>query len=219
MGMLFRPLDAVLGSQSKVGLLRALLQSSAPVSAREAARLAGLAHSGALRALDDLVELGVVNRTETPGQHLYTINSESELVEQGLGPLFTAERGRVAEVFRWIPERLKSYLSDGVVRSAVIFGSAARGEDRPDSDFDLLVVAWRQEDVEPVHQHLVDASGELFQRFGLLLSPVVIAVEQLVRQHHGGDPFVEAVLQEGRHVAGVRLERLLELQTVREGQG
>jgi predicted nucleotidyltransferase len=215
--MLLRPLDAILGSQSKVALLRALLQTGTPVSAREAARLAGIAHSGALRALDDLVELGVVDRTETPGQHLYTINFQSDLVKNGLGPLFAAEHGRVAEVFRWIQDELKSYLSSNTVRSAVVFGSAARGEDRPDSDFDLLVVVRRQEDVEPVHQHLVDASTELFRRFGLSLSPVVIAVEQLVHQHHDGDPLVQAVLRHGRQVAGLRLERVLELQTARGG--
>jgi predicted transcriptional regulator len=69
-GMFLRPLDGILGSQSKVALLRVLLDSQAPLSGREAARLGGLAHSGALRALRELVELGVVRRTETPGQQL-----------------------------------------------------------------------------------------------------------------------------------------------------
>lgn len=209
MGILFRPLDTILASRSRVAVLRALLESGAGVSAREAARLAGIAHSGALQALDDLVVLGIVERLETRGQHYYTLNLRHRLVEQGLVPLFAAERVRAGEVFDWIAETLEPYLESETVLSAVIFGSAARGEDGPGSDFDVLVAVRGTVDVEPVHDHLASASTELFQYFGLSLSPVVVDAEQLARQFRGGGTFVRAVLREGRHVAGTPLHALL----------
>ena len=93
--MQLHPLEGAVESRSKISLLRALLRGSAPVSAREAARLAGITHAGALRALDHLAALGLVDRTETPGQHLDVINREDELVTRGLAPLFEAEQERV----------------------------------------------------------------------------------------------------------------------------
>ncbi len=217
--MLLRPLNAVLGSQSKVALLRVLLRTGFPVSAREAARLAGLAHSGALRALDDLVQMGIVGRTEMPGQHLYEINTENLLVEHGLVALFEVERGRVAEVFRWINGLLQPFLADNRIRSVVVYGSAARGDDTPTSDLDVLVVTRTEQDVAVVHQHLVNASSELFHRFGLTLSPVVMSLDQLVRQADAGDNFVEEVVREGRQVAGVSVEHLLKLQHAKGAPG
>jgi predicted nucleotidyltransferase len=209
LGKLLQPLDRLLGSQSKVALLRVLLRVGGSVSAREAARLAGIAHSGARRALEDLTRMGVLDRVETPAQHLYAVNSSSELLQTGLAPLFEAERQRVDEVFRWIRGALGAYLADGRVVSVVIYGSAARGDDEPDSDLDLLVVTGEEDDVHSVHRCLTDAAPDLFRRYGLDLSPVVLSAGQLARQSTAGDTFGRQAAREGRLVAGSPLETLL----------
>jgi predicted nucleotidyltransferase len=209
MGMLLRPLDRIFGSQSKVALLRVLSRTTGPVSAREAARLAGIAHSGARRALEELTQMGVVDRAETAIQHLYTISAAHELVVQGVAPLFNLEQERVAAVFGYVRELLWRELAAKTVRNVTIFGSAARGEDTPGSDLDLLVVTAAADQVAAVHERLVDASMEVFRRFGLSLSPVVLAFDQLVRQAEDGDPFVGDVIRDGRHVAGEAVEGLL----------
>jgi hypothetical protein len=90
MGMLLRPLDAILSSQSKVRLLP--LEDG--VSAREAARLARVPLPPALRALADLSELGVLHRAELRSQHLYTVAHDNPLVRDALVPLFEVERLR-----------------------------------------------------------------------------------------------------------------------------
>jgi predicted nucleotidyltransferase len=209
MGMLLRPLDRILGSQSKVALLRVLSRTTGPVSAREAARLAGIAHSGARRALEELTQMGVVERAETAIQHLYTISASHELAVRGLAPLFSLEQERVAAVFEYVRELLRTELDAEGVRNVTLFGSAARGEDTPASDLDLLVVTAAADQESAVHERLVDAAPEVFRRFGLGLSPVVLARDQLVRQAEAGDPFVGDVIRDGRHVAGEAIEGLL----------
>src|SRR5690606_708609 len=129
--MLFDPLDNVLGTRSKVRLLRALVPLDRPVSGREAARLAGVSRQ-AIRTLDELAAVGVVNRQEAAGQHLYTFNRSNRLAPSVVA-LFDAERKRTAELF----ERLAGIVGEaGSVASAVVFGSAARGEAGPESDLD-----------------------------------------------------------------------------------
>jgi predicted nucleotidyltransferase len=209
MGMLLRPLDAILSSQSKVRLLRALLPIGDGVSARHAARLAGVPFPPALRALADLSALGVLHREELSSQHLYTVDHDNPLVRDGLMPLFEAERRRVSAVFAWLRETLQEELADGTVRSVVLYGSAARGDDRPGSDFDLLAVVATDEAVHPVHSRLANLAPELERLFALDLSPMVLSLARLREQLAGGDPVMAAAIREGRDLAGEPLYALL----------
>jgi predicted nucleotidyltransferase len=201
--MLFHPLDDLLGTRSKVRLLRALAPLDRPISGREAARLAGVSRQ-ALRTLDELTNAGIVHRRETAGQHLYTFNRESRLAPAVLD-LFDAERERTSALF----ERLSSIAtSAGPIVSALVFGSAARGEATPHSDLDLLVLTSRT-GVQAIHSALVEASAALEEQFGMRLSPVVLTVEQARHQQVASDPFIREVMRDGRRVYGRSVEEVL----------
>ena len=202
--MLFEPLDHILGTRSKVRLLRVLVPLDRPVSGREAARLAGLSHQ-AIAVLDDLAAAGIVERQEASGQHLYTFarsNSLAPVIER----LFSEERMRAAELFR----RLAWFLgSTESVLGAVIFGSAARGEAVPGSDLDLLVVVPDATSKRWAADRLVDLSPDVRRMFGAELSPVVLTLAELHRQHAEGDPFIEEVLRDERTVIGLPIRELV----------
>lgn len=202
--MLFDILDEIVGRRSKVRLLRALSSIDRAVSGREAARLAGLSHR-AMVSLDDLVALGIVNRGETAGQHLYTFNREHVLA----GPIlavFEAERRRVDSAFAHLVRVAES----AEVEYAGIFGSSARNEAEPQSDLDLLVLVLSQPAGERVHNAFVEAGAELQSHFGLRLSPVVLTLDRARRQVEEGDPFMAAVRKEVRRVYGPDLEDLID---------
>jgi predicted nucleotidyltransferase len=214
MGMLLQPLNAALSSQSKIRLLRVLLPLEDGVSAREAARLAGIPSAPALRALGDLVALGLLLRTELPTQHLYRVNRDNSLVPGGLEPLFQAERARLSQVFATLREAFEAELADDTLRTLAIFGSAARGSDYPASDLDVLAVTREQEHVPRVHEKLVGLAPELERRFGLDLSPVVMAQHQFHRECSVGDSAMVGALHEARVIAGLPMERLLAIHEV-----
>ena len=207
MSIFLSPLDHILTNQGKVRLLRALIPLSRPVSGREAAKLARLSQTPALRALDDLVALGVLHRTETPSQHLYEMNRAHQLVREGLEPLFHAEQVRIGRVL----EALRAVLgpAGNLVASAAVFGSAARGQDRPGSDFDVLVVAKDRSGVDPLHGLLADSTPRLEEEFGLDLSPVVLPLDQFHEMHRDGHPLIADVLRDARLIMGDRPEVLV----------
>jgi predicted nucleotidyltransferase len=209
MGMLLQPLDAVLSSRSKVRLLRALLPLQDGVSAREAARLAGIPSAPALRALADLVALGVLHRTALPSQHLYRINRDNSLVPDGLVPLFHAEQARVTQVFSTLRDAFEQELADGHLRTLAVFGSAARASDHPGSDLDVLAVTREPQHVPAIHEKLVDLAPGLERRFGLDVSPVAMAQHQFQSECSGGDSVMASALHEARVIAGLPLEQLL----------
>jgi len=192
----------------RVRILRVLLRASGPLSGREIARRSRVALLSAQKALADLVTLEVVDRREASAQHLYTINEASYLVREGIVPLFEAEAKRVDAVF----ERIRGILLEEEARevaSAVVFGSAARGDDGLTSDFDLLVVTHTEAAVWPWQARLAAASPSLQREFGLCLSPVILSTDDLRRQHGERSPFVASLLTDARTIVGVEPENLL----------
>lgn len=201
--MLFDLLDEILGSRSKVRLLRALGPLDRPVSGREAARLAGLSHR-AITALDELAALGVVIRREAAGQHLYTYNQEHVLAN-AIRHVFAEEERRSSLIL----ERIRSVAAEAGALYAGVFGSAARREDRPGSDLDVFMVMEHEDAKDGSRDALVLALEELQERFGARVSPVVVALAEARRQAREEAPLLRDVLRDTRRVHGPPLEDLL----------
>lgn len=208
--MLLRPLDQILGTTTKVRILRALFPLDDVVSGREVERLAGVTSRSALSgALDHLSELGIVRRREAAGVHLYQINPEHDLAP-ALASLFEAESARFGLLRSTIRSALaEAGLEDSIV-SAVVFGSMARSDARPDSDLDLLLVAVRADQAEPLQEALLDRAEWIGARFGLRLSPLVLPGERVRERFRDGDPLMQNILHEGRTLLGLSFREVVD---------
>lgn len=100
-------LDAVLGTRTRVRVLRVLCRQD-DLSGRRVAALAGLAPSACKAALEELAAMGLVLRTEEKGRTCHELNRSHRLLP-GLERLFAEEarlpdkllaavRGRLAEL-------------------------------------------------------------------------------------------------------------------------
>ena len=208
MGLLRHPLDSVLGSVTKVRLLRALLPLERPVSLREAARLAGVSPAAASGALDELAALQIVDRREATSQHLYTVNRANRLTD-ALAGLFAAEEERRETLMDALRSDVEGGQPRPSVEAAALFGSAARGDDRPDSDLDLLVIAEGPGDEEAVWAHLVEVKERYRREFGVKLSPVVLTLERLRERARDGDPLIDNVVEDGIKLTGPPIQKLI----------
>ncbi|HEX8454469.1 MAG TPA: nucleotidyltransferase domain-containing protein [Longimicrobium sp.] len=198
--MLFHALDAVLATTAKIQILRALMPLESPVTGREAQRLGGVRSTlGAATALNELTALGILMRGGTSSTHQYRVNRDHHL-EPALRALFDAEGRRIAILKAALTDALtRAGVLDGI-RSAVLFGSQARGDARADSDLDVLFVACAAERVADVERAIIDASGEIQNRLGLRLAGIVIPAEQVRERTRQGDPLMEAIRTEGREL-------------------
>jgi predicted nucleotidyltransferase len=209
--MLFRTLDAVLGSTTKIRILRALLPLTSPVSGNEVQFLAGIRSVSGLRAaLRDLTELGILEREDTRRIKLFRVNRDHDLVEP-LAAMFAAEGQRIVT----LRQALRDILDGGAVRertlSIILFGSNARGDARPTSDADLFVVVIDEPSVLRVREVLVDAMPEIQRRFGLRVSPLVLARERIVERYRDGDPLMKNIENEGRTLYGTHFQEVVGL--------
>jgi predicted nucleotidyltransferase len=81
------------------------------------------------------------------------------------------------------------------VERLVLFGSRARGDHRPDSDYDLLVVVGRRS--ADVIDALYEAVLDVLLAHGRLVSLKIIESRELARLEALGSPFVTRVAEEG----------------------
>lgn len=81
------------------------------------------------------------------------------------------------------------------IERLVLFGSRARGDHRPDSDYDLLVVVRRRDPL--VIDALYEAVMDILLGHGRLVSLKILENRELARLQELGAPFVTRVAAEG----------------------
>lgn len=107
--------------------------------------------------------------------------------------LAPTEQRALLEFVQLVRERF-----NGLVRSALLFGSKARGEGSVDSDLDVLVVVdsddWR------LHKQIRYLVGDMYLKYGLNLSPRVWSVS-----HHREVEELQILLYQNIHRDGINL--------------
>lgn len=127
-------------------ILAVLGRADGPFSGRQIHRLVGKhSEAGVRKALDRLVEQGIVVRQRVGNTHLHSLNHD-HLAAEAIRSL-----ARLRETaFELMADALRSWPHPPAL--AAVFGSAARQEEAADSDIDVLLVpppeaeegAWRQ---------------------------------------------------------------------------
>jgi len=101
----------------------------------------------------------------------------------------------VDERLRAIAERLRR---DYAAERVLLYGSYARGEEGPDSDMDLLIIAPTRERFFERMASVLRLARDL--RAGLPLAPVVLTPEEVAERLVRGDQFVADILGSGLEI-------------------
>jgi predicted nucleotidyltransferase len=149
---------------------------------REIARAAGTSPSSLQRELAALAAAGLVMREARGRQVYFRANADSPLFQELRG--IVVKTFGVADVLRGALEPLSPR-----IRAAFVYGSLARGEARPESDVDVMVVG--EVAFADVVQRLQPAEAALRRS----VNPTVYPPVELSEKAAAGNPFVAGVLQ------------------------
>lgn len=75
-----------------------------------------------------------------------------------------------------------------------LFGSRARGEARPDSDYDVLLVLYRVSESD--RDAVADVVGEMIQRYERYVSCHMYAQDEFARLNAQSTPFMQIIRRE-----------------------
>lgn len=171
---------------------------------RELAKLAKVSTWAVSKQFSRLVEEGMVLQRSEGREKYYKLNLANPRTRK-LCELFETEKKE--EFFKknrrlaWILEDFRKRVSDFVpeVQSIILFGSAARGEDTPRSDIDVLVLVQNSE--EEVFKELMNSvdrlANEVSGRYPGKVVPVVMMMKDFERSLKEQKRFAVDVQEDG----------------------
>jgi hypothetical protein len=186
-------------------VLVVLAGTSKPLTGRHVARLVRRGSVAAVaKALDRLVDQGLVLRMQAPPASLHTLNREHVAAST-----VEALAGIRAEMLG----RLRHTLSTWDVQPvhASLFGSAARRDGDLDSDIDIFIVRPVSVDGDDAvwGEQLGRLGDAVFNWTGNRASIVEFAEHDIVRMLHDEPPVVQDLQRDGIELAGIPLRKLL----------
>jgi len=194
-------LDKLFISSAITAVLRQLNLRIIGITGREIARQPGLTHRTALKALDSLEALKLVNKSIAGKAYYFTINRESYLFKKVIVSIFEAEREMLSAINKEIKLTLGKY-----TESVILFGSVSRSEETYGSDFDICVV------YKSGKSNLIDIISELrdklYHRYGISLAPYFITKNEFADRARKKKQPINEILKEGIVISGKIMKEL-----------
>ncbi|MGI0023937.1 MAG: nucleotidyltransferase domain-containing protein [Nitrososphaera sp.] len=195
-------LERLFGSKVAISLVRTLVIYRGKVfTVRGLADTARVSSSEAAVVVGQLEKYGIIRIQPVGRSHMVSLNEKSYAFKSIIRPMLRAEQETVAE----LASALKKHLSDKSVISAAVFGSVARGEEREDSDIDLLVVS---DDFDRVIALVSRAQEEVSLTFGSRLSPIILSKKDFMTKRNGR--LVHSIIDSYIAVAGKDPRQMIE---------
>lgn len=166
-GCLSSPLDALLGTRSKVGVLRVLAASPVPLGYREVSRRAEMAFRSIELALRELVRIGILTEIEGSRERLVQFSATHRLA----GAIQALLRAEADFLPAWRSE-LRALAGQGVrdgLEAVAVIGAASRDTETVGEPLELLILGTTPAATTRWVRQFERAAGSLAERFGITL--------------------------------------------------
>ena len=157
-------LEEVFGTGERVKVLRILSQYPKEFTSRELSSYCGVSVRGIIDILTNFERYGFIKSRRVGNSILWKMDENNHIVKSIVRPIYAAE----VSLLQHLKARISELVGSHPVQKAVIYGSVARGDERPDSDIDLLLVVKKKgEWMDGLQDEL---RGEILKIFGNTLS-------------------------------------------------
>lgn len=192
--------EHVFGTSLEPVVLQVLWRTTSSMTGAQVHRLAGTGSDQGVRlALERLVRYGIVRSRQAGRATLYTLNREHLAFPAVDGAFSALQPGRA---FRSLVEAIvtEHFPDDPSTVSVALFGSVARGEARPDSDVDVLVVV--PDSYSEPAQRVADDLRALEPRIGQWIQVYLTDPDRLREAVETRDPIVQSFQDDSEHLHG-----------------
>src|SRR5438445_9311322 len=136
--LLDRYLEETLGNKVAITLLRTMVNYRAKIfTIRGLAQEAKVSPNEAALIIHALENFGIVRIQPVGRAYQLELNKKSYILNKVIEPIIESEKTTLTEML----DLLKKCLDTKKIITAVIFGSVVKGQEKIDSDIDLLVVS------------------------------------------------------------------------------
>lgn len=162
-------MEDVLGSRTKISMLRALCRHPAKeFTQREFAIKFGIPQQNVSFVIKELANYNVVNIKISGNSMLFSANEQSYILKS-IKKVFDDEEKSRDCLIRLISRNIHG------ARECYLFGSVARGEEKPGSDVDLFIVC---PSVEKMTERISKLNSKIIRMFGNQIMPLIVPFDE-----------------------------------------
>ena len=193
--MQYWPLNEILGSRTKIKVLRVLAGSELDLTGRQVARKAGLNAMTCQNTLNRLRDSGILEVRQAGRAYLYQLKERDHLVSNMILPLFRKERAFLKDQLAAFSSRLR-----GVAASAYLIESSS--SDEPGRGICIIVSN------ETNREFARKKAEEEIESLGIILGVTIVAIAELKKLYLEDDPLYQAI-KDGELIYGAAISRLV----------
>ncbi len=196
-------LEHVLGSKASIRVLRTMVRYQAKIfTKRGLAKTANVSVNEAALTIRDLEDLGIILVQPVGRSHQLSLNKKNYILNKIIEPVFKTEENTLEELLKILKKNLDKRR---VVISAALFGSVAKGKEKPDSDVDILVIS---NDFDAASQTVSDALVQVAEAFHAQLAPIILSQKELESKKK--DDLIRSIITNHILVCGKDLESMIQ---------
>lgn len=198
--LLHRYLENVLGNKASITLLRTMINYQGRIfTIRGLAEEAKVTTNEAALTIHDLERFGIVKIQPVGRAYQLELNKRSHILDKIIEPIIKSEKNTMSEMI----ELLKKYLDTTKIFSAAIFGSVVTGQEKIDSDIDLLVVS---NDREHAIKQISEVTEQVFSIFHGSISPIVFTKKEFKAKQK--ESLIRSIIDNHILICGFNIETL-----------
>lgn len=190
--MISKILNNIFSSRSGISILRSLFNYTTGITGREISRLTGYSPKACHETLTSLEKFNIIKRIRGGRDHLFSLNRDHYLYKNILSSSFEVENNYLNTIKDDLKKNLKNYCI-----SAYIFGSIARGEDTPESDFDICLVYENSNQRKHLENEIYEVKKYFFDKYGIIISPLYFSLNEFNRRRKTSKSPVPEILKDG----------------------
>ena len=197
--LLHRYLEQVLGNKIAISLLRTMIKQRGKIfTIRRLAEDAKVSPNETALTVHELEKFGIIKIQPVGRAYQLELNEKSYILNKIIKPIIEAEKNTLDELVRV----LRRHLDTKKIISAAVFGSIVKGEEKIDSDIDLLVIS-------NDHDHSItlvsNASREIFSIFHGGLSPIIFTEKEFKAKQKGS--LIKSIIDNHILICGKKIEK------------
>ena len=169
-------LEDLFSSRVKIAVMKILFfYPDKKFSGRELARLIKISPSRTSEVLELFRRYGIINRIKIGNTCEWSLNKENILVKE-LSKIFKIDE----KVYKTLKTKIYNILkNEKKILKVILYGSIARGDEKPDSDIDLFILVKNKKDKEKVGDLISKLNFSLIPIFGNVISEFIYSEEEL----------------------------------------
>lgn len=196
--LLHRYLEEVLGNKASITLLRTMINYQGKIfTIRGLAEEAKVTPNEAALTIHDLEKFGIVKIQPVGRAYQLELNKKSYILDKIIESIIKYEKNTFPELV----VLLKKYLDTRKIISAVIFGSAVKGQEKIDSDIDLLVIS---NDHDNTVTKISQVSEQVFSIFHGSISPIIFTEKEFKAKQK--EPLIRSIIDNHILICGKSIE-------------